>query len=369
VRRDGAIRVLVIDDSPLLARALAAELDRCADLHAVGGSGEIGQVRQQLLQYHPDVIILDLELRSSDPLGLLRKLRAHYPVPVLAHRAHAPDGALREKRALELGVLEIVPRPASLRPAALHAHARELAHKVRLAAALVRPVPPPVAAAATPGFRAAGLDPARFLVAIGASTGGTEAVRALLARAPGDFPPAVIVQHMPAGFTRAFGQRLSGLCALSVAEALEGEVLHAGHAVIARGDTHLVVRRAGPAWCVRYTDQRPANRHCPSVDVLFDSVAAAAGRQAVGVLLTGMGADGARGLLKLRRAGALTIGQSASTCVVYGMPKVAADLGAVMYTAAPEDIPQLIVRALRERAGARAAALAAAHDPTARRGS
>jgi two-component system chemotaxis response regulator CheB len=187
------------------------------------------------------------------------------------------------------------------------------------------------------------------VVAIGASTGGTEALAAVLARLPVDSPPVVIVQHMPAAFTGPFAARLDGLSAVRVTEAADGERLRAGCALLARGDTHLIVRRAGSGWVARYTHQEPVNRHCPSVDVLFDAVAAAAGVQAVGILLTGMGADGARGLLRLRQAGAVTIAQNENSCVVYGMPKQAVALGAAQYTAAPEEIPGLVLCALRAR--------------------
>lgn len=208
----------------------------------------------------------------------------------------------------------------------------------------------PVVAAGPQGpFHAAKIAPRRHLIALGASTGGTEAIAAMLRRVPADFPPLVMVQHMPAGFTKAFAKRLNGLGAVRVSEAADGEVLEPGRAVIARGDTHLVVRAAGTAWVVRYTHQQPVNRHCPSVDVLFDSVARAAGDRAVGILLTGMGDDGARGLLRLRRVGAVTVVQSEASCVVYGMPKVALDLGAARNSAAPESIPGLVLRALRPR--------------------
>jgi two-component system, chemotaxis family, protein-glutamate methylesterase/glutaminase len=194
---------------------------------------------------------------------------------------------------------------------------------------------------APPGWRSAGLRPERFLVVIGASTGGTEAVRRLLAVAPPDFPATAIVQHMPVLFTRAFAERLNQCGRMRVSEAADGDVIGPGQVVIARGDTHLVVRRAGTNWRVHYTDQVLVNRHCPSVDVLFAS-ATAAGRDVIGILLTGMGDDGARGLLQLRKSGALTLGQDEASSVVYGMPKVAVQNGAVAYQARPEQIPELV---------------------------
>jgi len=170
----------------------------------------------------------------------------------------------------------------------------------------------------------------------------------LLSRAPPDFPPTVIVQHIPAGFSHTFAARLSSRSCLSVGEAVDGERLSPGRAVVARGDTHVIVRPESAGWAVRYTDQRPMNRHCPSVDVLFDSVAAVARERAVGILLTGMGVDGAQGLLGIRQAGGITIAQDKESCVVFGMPKVAVDLGAATLTAAPEDMPAALLRALLE---------------------
>ena len=355
MRPDGPIRVLIIDDGPLWTRTLAAALERGGDLHAVGTPAGLSEVRQRLLQYHPEVIVMDLGLRRSNPLQLLTKLGVYYPVPVIVMADANRNGPVRAVEAIRQGALEAVCRPTDIRPASVQAFADDLAAKIRVAVTQARPVPrAPVSGVTTPSFRAAGLNPGQYLVAVGASTGGTKALETLLNRVPGDFPPMVIVQHMPAGFTRSFASRLNADSAMSVADARDGELLTVGRALIARGDTHLIVRAAGPRWCVRYTHQEPVNRHCPSVDVLFDSVAGVVGPRAVGVLLTGMGADGAAGLLKMRQAGALTIAQSKDSCVVYGMPKVAVDLGAVLHTAAPEDIPSVVCRELRERTAAAA---------------
>lgn len=350
MRPDGPIRVLIIDEGPLWVRALAAALEREGDLHAVGSDGSLKDLRQRLLQYHPEVIVLDLGLRRSNALQLQGQLAVHYPVPVIVVADTGVDGPVRAVEAIRRGALEAVRRPTDIRPAALRPFANDLAAKLRVAVSQARPAARPVAVQPTSSsFRAAGVNPGQYVVAVGASTGGTKALETLLNRVPGDFPPLVIVQHMPAGFTRSFAARLNADSAMSVAEARDGDALTVGRALIARGDTHLVVRAAGPRWCVRYTHQEPVNRHCPSVDVLFESAAAVVGPRAVGILLTGMGADGAAGLLKLRQAGALTIAQSKESCVVYGMPKVAVDLGAAMHSAAPEDIPALVCRELQDR--------------------
>jgi two-component system chemotaxis response regulator CheB len=350
MKTEGPLRTLIVDDSPLYRRVLATELGRTGEVHASACDGTVESVRNCLLQHHPAVIVIDLKLRTGDALMLLRRLRANYPVPVIACTDAVGEPRDRAVKAVELGAAEVMRKPPNIRPAALGAYARELTHKLRSVLVLAgRPVGARRAGPAEEHtFRAAGLDPSRYLVVIGASTGGTEALTSVFRSVCSDFPPTVIVQHMPAGFTRSFAERLNGLSPMQVAEARDGEPLRAGGALLARGDTHLVVRAAGPDWVVRYTHQQPVNRHCPSVDVLFES-AAAFGKRAVGVLLTGMGADGARGLLRLREAGALTIGQNEASCVVYGMPKVAVDLGAVTYTAAPDEIPELILRTLSER--------------------
>ena len=393
MRPDGPIRVLLIDDAPLFARAVAAELERCGGLHALCAPGEMGLLRSRLLHYHPEVIVLDLGLCALSPLTLLRKLRTHYPVPVIVVARGTDEGAARAAAALQFGALEVVRRPDSLRASILGPFAADLAAQIRLAASFARPVPTVATAAAAPrSFRAAGLNPGQYLIAIGASTGGTKAVETLLRHMPDDGPPIVVVQHMPSGFTRSFALRLNEYTAVAVSEAEDGEVLQPGQAVVARGDTHLIVvahtsaslcvktgRRthkqvcachARPSgcsaqkvpdtfvsgWSVHYTHQAPVNRHCPSADVLFESVAKVVGKWAVGVLLTGMGDDGARGLLALRRAGALTIAQNKESCVVYGMPKVAVDLGAAQFTAAPEEVASLTLQTLLERERARARA-------------
>ena len=342
------IRVLLIDDATLLARAVAAELNHTG-LHVLTAAGNMPEIRERLLQFHPDVLVLDLALRTLRPLELLRRLRQHYPVPVLVTSATGEPVDTRAATARASGAADVICKPASARGKQLTTYVAELAARIRSAATLTAATAATerrVATARGAGATCAGPDPARRLVAIGASTGGTLALEALFRHAPAAFPPVVVVQHMPVGFTRAFARRLNERSALAIDEATDGETLGPGRAVIARGDTQLVVRAAGGGWRVCYTDQVPVNRHCPSVDVLFDSVAGAAGNRGIGVLLSGMGADGARGLLRIRAAGGQTIGQTADTCVVYGMPKVAAELGAVQHSAAPAGIPELILRLL-----------------------
>lgn len=353
--RDGPIRALIIDDLVVFRQMLLTALGGYRDLHALGCGGQLEELRTRLLRFHPEVIVLDLDLRSSDAFELLGKLRTYHPVPLIVAAHGNAQGAPRAIRAIEAGALEVVRKPDQHSRSALETYARELAQKIRAAVAQVRPLMQTIHGA-RPGMslRGAGVDPSRYLVAVGASTGGTQAITALLEHVPADFPALVIVQHMPSGFTKSFAERLNGLSVVRVTEAEDGDVLGVGQAVIARGDTHLEIAGGRGPWHLRYTHQQPVNHHCPSVDVLFESLVSV-GRRAVGVLLTGMGADGARGLLKLRQAGALTIAQDKASSVVYGMPMEAVRLRAVMHAAPPERIPALVVRSLARRGRGREA--------------
>lgn len=346
------IRVLIIDDSPLFRTLLTGALNADPALQVLPGANGEAQARERILQYHPDVILLDLDLHSDDSLELLSSLREHYPVPLfVCSRGEGRDGA-RAMQAIELGALDLLEKPKHGEREELERFGCAVARQIRTAARHARPAPRGASAvsSARRSFKVAGLCPDKHLVVIGASTGGTEALNLLLSRAPADFPPTAIVQHMPANFTAPFAARLNQGSQLEIREACEGQKLAPGQAVVARGDTHLTIRRKPDGWSAHYSHQRLVNRHCPSVDELFDSALQAAGRFAVGVLLTGMGADGARGLLKLRRAGALTLAQSKETCVVFGMSKVAIEMGAAERICAPEDVAELILEGLAQRA-------------------
>ena len=358
MRQQGPIRVLIVDDSPLVRSILTSVLSAEQNIVVVGGAKDPFEARDLIIEYRPDVIILDIEMPRMDGLTFLKKLMAHYPVPVIMCSGVAPANSHAALQAIEDGAVDVVAKPSHGGSQALRRLGEELAEKI-YAAAIAMPARPTIPASATTapgGFRAAGLDPQRYLVAIGASTGGTEAIKSLLAQVPADWPPVVMVQHMPEGFTESFAGRLNQFSRLTVTEAVDGDVLVPGRAFLARGGRQMAVQTGGGQWRVRYGSDELVNRHCPSVDVLFDSVAAATGRQLVGILLTGMGADGAQGLLRMREAGALTIGQDRQSCVVYGMPKVAAEIGAVQLTGAPADIPRLLLQALRRQAPIRVAA-------------
>ncbi|MCP4590011.1 MAG: chemotaxis response regulator protein-glutamate methylesterase [bacterium] len=344
------MKVLIVDDSPLVRSILINVLSDHEDIHVVGGAKDPFEARELIIEFRPDVIILDIAMPRMDGLTFLKKLMAHYPVPVIMCSGMAPANSHAALEAIESGAVDVVAKPDRGGSVALRRLGEELADKIH-AAAVALPAPPaiPVSASAAPtSFHSVGLDPRRYLIVIGASTGGTEAIRTLLSHVPADWPPVAIVQHMPEGFTDSFAKRLDEFSRLTVTEAVDGDVLVPGRALLARGGIQMSVHSGGGQWRLRYGSDEPVNRHCPSVDVLFDSVVNTRGRQIVGILLTGMGADGAHGLLRLRQAGAITIGQDQRSCVVYGMPKVAADIGAVQHVGPPAEIPRTVLRLLQE---------------------
>ncbi|KGD86320.1 protein-glutamate O-methylesterase CheB [Rhizobium sp. YS-1r] len=316
-------RVLVVDDSPTMRGLITAVLNSDPEVSVVGQAGDALEARAAIKQLNPDVVTLDIEMPNMNGLDFLEKIMRLRPMPVIMVSAMTHQGANATLAALEIGAFDCVgkPAPGDVRPF------MDLAEKVKAAArsghrrngAAAAPV-----AAPTAEYRVG-----RKVVAIGSSTGGVEALIAVLQKFPKNCPPTVITQHMPSTFTKSFADRLNRICAPVVQEATDGARLEIGRIYLAPGgDRHLqVVNPSAP--CCRLIEKEPVNGHRPSVDVLFDSVADLAGRNAVGVILTGMGRDGAAGLLKMRSAGARTIGQNEKTCVVYGMPRVAHEMGAV----------------------------------------
>lgn len=346
------MRLLAVEASPLFYTLLRGALSRRRDILLTPPAAGPTEVRDRILGFHPDVIVLDLALTENETRTLLNELRENYPVPVLACGGSSRREALHALELIEEGLLDVVVKPKGLGSAPIRRLGEELAQKILAAVDEARPVPrvsPHRYVSTSVSFEQAGLDARRHLIVVGASTGGTEALRVLLRNMPPDSPPVAIVQHMPATFTASFAERLNLDSPLRTSEAVDGEALLCGHAYVARGDTHLTVRWSARGWHLRYTHTTPVNRHCPSVDVLFESAAQAAGENAIGILLTGMGADGARGLLQLHQAGALTAAQSAASCVVFGMPKAAMQLGAVDLIGAPEEIPHLIIQTLSRK--------------------
>ncbi|MCJ7997075.1 protein-glutamate O-methylesterase CheB [Rhizobium cremeum] len=319
-------RVLVVDDSPTMRGLITAVLNSDPEVSVVGQAGDALEARAAIKQLNPDVVTLDIEMPNMNGLEFLDKIMKLRPMPVIMVSTMTHRGAEATLAALEIGAFDCVgkPGPGETRPFG------DLADKVKAAArsglryARATTAPASTAAAPATDFRVG-----RKIVAIGSSTGGVEALITVLQKFPRNCPPTVITQHMPPTFTKSFAERLNRLCAPVVEEATDGARLEIGKIYLAPGgDRHLQVVNAS-APCCRLLERPPVNGHRPSVDVLFDSVAELAGRNAVGVILTGMGRDGASGLLKMRHAGARTIGQNEKTCVVYGMPRVAHELGAV----------------------------------------
>lgn len=328
-------RVLVIDDSALVRSLLTEIINRQPDMVTVGAARDPLQAREMIRATDPDVLTLDVEMPRMDGLDFLERLMRLRPTPVVMVSTMTERGAEITLRALELGAVEFVAKPKLDVAAGLREAGADLCEKIRIASkARMRRVPVVQSAdpaTASPVVRKA---PATAistekLIAIGSSTGGTEAIREVLTRLPPDSPGVLIAQHMPPGFTRSFAQRLDGLCRIVVSEAVDGERVRSGHAYIAPGDRHLTLARSGADYVIALDDGPAVNHHRPSVDVLFASVARHAGPNACGVMLTGMGKDGARGMLAMKQAGAVNLAQDEASCIVFGMPREAIAVGAV----------------------------------------
>jgi Chemotaxis response regulator containing a CheY-like receiver domain and a methylesterase domain len=342
------IRVLVVDDSAVVRRILSERLGKAEGIAVVGTAPNPYLARDKIVELRPDVITLDVEMPRMDGLTFLAKLMRYHPVPVIVVSSLTPEGSEAAIKALELGAVEVVSKPGG--SYSVGDVAKEIARKIRAAAlAKQRKSVSPELPASALELGHASFSTTRKVLAIGASTGGTEAIRKLLCALPASTPGAVIVQHMPERFTSAFAKRLDEQCPMEVREARGGEIIRSGLALIAPGNRHLVVRRSGAQYVAELRDGPAVFYQRPSVEVLFNSVARHVGKSAVGVLLTGMGADGARGLLAMRQAGARTIAQDESTSVVFGMPKAAIELGAAEEVLPLERIAPAVLAALRRR--------------------
>ena len=341
-----SIKVLVVDDSALIREVLGRMLERDGDIQVVGTAVDPIEAREKIKQLNPDVVTLDIEMPNMNGLAFLEKLMRLRPTPVVMVSTLTKKGASETLLALELGAVDFVAKPSAEFAGGLDGFGIGLRDKIRAAAksdvrgrSASRVETPKIA------VRTAAA-PEGALIAIGASTGGVEAIRAVLSQLPQDCPPVVIAQHMPAGFTGRFAARLDELCALKVAEAEDRAPLLAGHAYVARGDHHLRVERSSGQLKCRLGQEGLESGHRPSVDVLFESVAKVVGPMAVGAILTGMGRDGARGLKLMREAGAYTLGQNQASALVYGMPRVAFEEGAVVEQAPLEQIATKLANAL-----------------------
>lgn len=331
------IRVLVVDDSAVMRAFLGRVIASQPDMELMAASPDPLLAIDRIRRSPPDVITLDVEMPRMNGLDFLRNLMAMRPLPVIMISSLTRQGAETTMRALELGAVDFFPKPANFD--GLEATAQEIAEKIRAAAgarvlrrrpAAVRPpataTAKPVLPPATQGPAPAGL---QRVIGIGASTGGVEALRDVLMPLPAHMPPILIAQHMPPGFTETFARRLDTLCEVHVKQAEDNEVVRGGVVYIAPGGRHLVLTRRGGSYLLRVTDDPPVNRHRPSVETLLQSIARAAGSQAIGVMLTGMGGDGAEAMVEMLRAGAHTIAQDEASCVVFGMPRQAIAAGGV----------------------------------------
>ena len=330
------IRVLIVEDSIVFRELLVQNLSRDPAIQVVATAKDPFEARDAILEHKPDVMTLDVELPRMSGIEFLRKLMPQYPLPVVV------ISSLSDKvfDALNAGAVDFVAKPAvTSRPQLEDFIRNELLVKIKIAStAKISNIKKTVMMQGQ--HQLASVKGNNLLVAIGASTGGTEAIFAVAKELGTDIPGIVVVQHMPAGFTEMYAKRLNDQCRIQVKEARTGDRVMPGTMLIAPGgDMHMHLVKVNGVYQVECKRGPKVNGHCPSVDVLFDSVAKVAGSSAVGIILTGMGGDGAKGLLAMRQAGARTIGQDESTCVVYGMPKVAYDLGAVEYQEKLSDIP------------------------------
>jgi two-component system chemotaxis response regulator CheB len=331
------IRVLIVDDSALVRQTLSQVLSSDPMIEVIGTASDPFVAAERIAEQTPDVITLDIEMPRMDGLTFLRKIMSQHPIPVLICSSLAEAGAQSTLKALEYGAVDIIAKPRVGSKKFLEESRVMLCEAVR-AAAEVRFRGPIRSRAVEPKLNAdailskatgAMIETTEKVVVIGASTGGTEALRSLLEVLPPDAPGIVIVQHMPEVFTRAFAERLNGLCRIAVKEAETNDTVLRGRALIAPGNHHLLLKRSGARYYVDIKDGPLVSRHRPSVDVLFRSAARYAGSNAVGVIMTGMGDDGASGMLEMKQAGAVTIAQDEATCIVFGMPNEAIKRGAV----------------------------------------
>jgi len=340
------IKVLIVDDSAVVRQVLSAALADDPSIEVIGAASDPVFAIERMRVQWPDVIVLDVEMPRMDGITFLKKIMAERPTPVVICSTLTEKGAETTMQALAAGAFSIITKPkfglkqfmqdssddlVSVIKAAAHANPRRLAPSAPAAAALVPP-PKLSADAILSSATHAMAETTERVVAIGTSTGGTQALEAVLTALPQVCPGIVIVQHMPEKFTGAFAARLNELCQIEVREAKSGDRVLPGRALIAPGGRHMLLKRNGAQYHVDIVDGPPVSRHRPSVDVLFRSVAKSAGKNALGIIMTGMGDDGAAGLLEMRNEGALTIGQDEQSCVVYGMPKEAVKRGAVIKT-------------------------------------
>ena len=338
---DKKIRVLIVDDSLFFRAALQKAFSDDSSIEIIGTAGSAGEAEKKIQSLSPDVMTLDIEMPDMKGTDFLKKIMPTHPLPVVLVSS-LNIGALD---ALHAGAVDFVQKPDVKNGSDFAAFSKELGSKIKIAStAKVKKDILPATSMTIPSLKIGKRN--EQIIAIGASTGGTEATAEILQQLPANIPGIVVTQHMPAGFTKMYADRLNRICKMTVSEAKNGDRIKDGTAYIAAGDMHLTVEKDTRGYYVKCAAGEKVSGHCPSVDVLFRSVAKAAGKEAIGVILTGMGKDGAQGLLEMRNSGSYTFGQDRASCVVYGMPMVASQMGAVVKEASCHDIAGLIIQRL-----------------------
>jgi two-component system chemotaxis response regulator CheB len=341
------IKVLVVDDSAT-ARAIITEILKDSPyIESVETAPDAYVARDKIVKNRPDVICLDVEMPRMDGITFLKKLMKHMPIPVIMVSSLTTKGAKTTLNALEAGAIDFVVKPHSNIYEGKSEIEEELIEKIKVAAKSKPTIRKFTNEHSNLTYKSSQLTTQK-LVAIGSSTGGTEAIKEVLTKLPANSPSVIIVQHMPESFTKQFADMLNNLCKVEVKEAKSGDYLGVGQVFIAPGNKHMVLRRSGTRYYLEIGSGDKVSGHRPSVDVMFNSVAKVAGENAIGVILTGMGSDGAKGLLKLKQSGAITLGQDEKSCVVYGMPKVAYQMGAVDKEVSIENMTKAILTELEK---------------------
>lgn len=338
------IKVLIVDDSAMVRKVFSEQLAKDSEIEVVGTAPDPYIGRDKIVYLHPDVLILDIEMPRMDGLTFLEKLMRYYPMPVIIVSSLAKEGCEVALKALELGAIEVMAKPGAAY--SVQDMSEQLIEKIKAVAQVKKFKRESLTVPAARPVNLTQFKTTERIIAIGASTGGTEAIKDVLINLPAEIPPILIVQHMPEHFTKSYAERLNALCKFEVKEAVDGEWATPGKALIAPGNKHMVLKRSGARYYVEVKDGPLVYHQRPSVEVLFSSVAKYAGPNAAGIILTGMGRDGANGLLEMKNAGAFTIAQDENSCIVYGMPKEAVALGAAMRVVSLENIPQNLMEVM-----------------------